>query len=465
MVALYVTSPAGIRFPRTPENVAAFERSDVAAQEEEPKNVEVDVEFEKGLEAGEHTQVDVEGIDEREAGELTQVFEVEVEVDVKMKMCCDEVDVKMRLNVLDEREAGELTQGLGAGESTQGVEQSTGTDCSGSWIEVMGFADAADIQAAVSDSSLVGWDEWIGADAIGNMWKVRGMKDLAEADCLDIGFSTLLSRKMHVSAIGDALVSCDDGLNEGMIGRLNVSGLVADDSDLSAVGLNCDSTSLRFIVDDQIWNTIVGHAQNERAQLTGDRIDQLEVSADSSDLSAAGLDLNEAKEDSVCGYRSLLLCDEFKAAIADRTQNEGAPLPADAIGRLMVRRVILGDSDVADGSVSNATSLQFVTGIYSDATVADIVKNERALINEKIGQIFVCRGDILSDLRLSFQSSADNFLVSVDSEAGWKPKFSIEDCLSSWGLLVCSAFASVLSASISVVVARKTRLTVRISSS
>ena len=109
--------------------------------------------------------------------------------------------------------------------------------------------------------------------------------------------------------------------------------------------------------------------------------------------------------------------------------------------------------------------MQFVTGIYSDATAADIVKNEGALINEKIGQIFVCRGDILSDLRLSFQSSADNFLVSVDSEAGWKPKFSIEDCLSSWGLLVCSAFASVLSASISVVVARKTRLTVRISSS
>ena len=71
---------------------------------------------------------------------------------------------------------------------------------------------------------------------------------------------------------------------------------------------------------------------------------------------------------------------------------------------------------MAHGSVPNATSLQFVTGIYSDATAADIVKNERALKNEKIGQIFVCRGDILSNLRLLFQSFADNFLVSVDSD-------------------------------------------------
>ena len=88
MVALYVTSPAGIRFPRTSENVAAFEQSesDVAAQEEEPKNVEVIVTDER--EAGELTQVfEVdEGVDEREAGELTQGLGVDVGVEVELKL-------------------------------------------------------------------------------------------------------------------------------------------------------------------------------------------------------------------------------------------------------------------------------------------------------------------------------------------------------------------------------------------
>ena len=105
------------------KNAAAFERSDVAAREEEPKIVEVIVTDER--ENGNVTQVfEVgEGVDEREAGELTQGLGVDVgvEVDVKMKMSWVEGDLKLKLDVL-EREAGERTQGVRASERTQEVE-------------------------------------------------------------------------------------------------------------------------------------------------------------------------------------------------------------------------------------------------------------------------------------------------------------------------------------------------------
>lgn len=122
-----------------------------------------------------------------------------------------------------------------------------------------------------------------------------------------------------------------------------------------------------------------------------------------------------------------ILCTEIEVAVDGHTcaQNERAPL-ADVIGRLMVRRVVLGGSDMADGSVSGISSLRFVGDEYAEDTAADVVKKGRELQSEKIDQLLFRREDILHDLRSSFQSFADGLMVSVDSVVGWKPRFSID---------------------------------------
>jgi hypothetical protein len=213
---------------------------------------------------------------------------------------------------------------------------------------------------------------------------------------------------MDDSMVGDALASFDDGVIEGTIGRLVVSGLVADGSDLSAASLNCDYSSLRFIVDDRIWNSTVGHAQNERAQLTGEGIDQLLIRS----MAAAGSDLSASFENQDSDFSSLLL-QEGRNCV-DSNVELRAGVDDGNVEVAVHRKILVGSVSLVRScaDTDNSSVVKEVAGISigtSNCDITELLFEERKMAGNAEVNTY---GEILSNPISLVQDSVGDSLVA-----------------------------------------------------